>query len=163
VALLTAKKVHAISSVLNAVGAGVLFLMMFLTSADVFMRFLFNRPIKGAFELTELMMVVTVFFAVAYTESKKSHIGVELLVDRLRQRAQAGIDALTSLLSLGIISVILWQGALSAHETFLKGEYSALLKIPLFYFKALVPLGALVLNLEILVSLIHSLRRVANR
>ena len=157
------EKLHTISAALNTVGAAVLVLMMFLTSADVFMRFLFNRPIKGAFELTELMMVVTVFFAVAYTESKKSHIGVELLVDRLNERAQAGIDALTSLLSLGIISVILWQGVISAHETFLKGEHSALLKIPLFYFKALVPLGALALNLEILISLIHSLRKVANR
>jgi len=157
------KKVHAISAVLNGVGAGVLVLMMFLTSADVFMRFVFNRPIMGAFGLTELMMVVTVFFALAYTESQKSHIGVDLLIDRLHRRAQAVTDSFTSLLSLGIISVIMWQGALFAHASFLSGEHSAVLEIPLFYFKALVPFGALVLNLEILISLIHSLRKAANR
>ena len=157
------KKVHAISSALNAVGAGVLVLLVFLTSADVLMRYLLNRPIKGTFELTELMMVITVFFALGYTESRKSHIGVELLVERLSQRTQAVIDSFTSLLSLGVISIIIWQGALSVHDSFLSGEFSALLKIPLFYFKALVPLGALVLNLEILINLIDSLRKVVNK
>lgn len=158
-----AKKMDAISSALNAVGVVVLCLLMFLTSADVFMRYLFNRPIKGAFELAELMMVVTVFFALAYTESKKKHIRVELLVDRLPQRSRAAIDAFTSLLSLGIISVIIWQGALSSHESALSGEHSAILQIPLFYFKALVPLGALVLNINIFISVIHSLRTVAQK
>jgi len=157
------KTLHAISAGLNRIGVAVLFLLMILTSADVFMRYLFNRPIKGTFELTELMMVVTVFFALAYTESKKGHVSVELVIERLPQRSQAVIDALTSLLSLIIISVIVWQGFLFAHETMLSGEHSAILGIPLFYFKALVPLGALVLCLEILISIINALRRTAKK
>ena len=148
---------------LNSVGVAVLFLLMILTSLDVILRYLFNSPIDGTFELTELMMVVTIFFALAYTESKKSHISVELIVDLLPQRSQAVIDSITALLSFGIISVIIWQGVLFTHEAVLSGEHSALLKIPLFYFKALVPRGAAALNLEILINFIHSVSRVVSR
>lgn len=157
------KTLHRISFTLNGIAIAVLFLMVLLTSADVFLRYLFNKPIKGAFELTELMMVVTIFFALAYTESRKGHIGVELLVDRLRPRTQAVLNAFTSLLSFGIVGLIVWQGALSAREAMLSGEHSALLGIPLFYFKALVPLGALVLDMEILISFINSVRRAVSR
>lgn len=157
------QKLHAISAVLNTIGATVLFLLMILTAVDVSLRYVFNSPVQGTFELTELVMVVTIFFALAYTQSQNSHVSVELLVDLLPQRAQGVIDAVTSLLSFGIIAVIIWQGAVSTHDSVLSGEHSALLKIPLFYFKALIPLGALMLDLEILITFFHSLKRIASK
>jgi len=105
------KKLHSLSTVLNGVGVGVLFLLMLLTSADVLLRYLFNSPITGTFELTELTMIVTIFFALSYTASRGGHIRVELIVDRLNRRSQAVIDSVTSLFSLVIVSLIIW-GAL---------------------------------------------------
>ena len=42
----------------NAIGVPFLGLMMLLTAVDVIMRYIFDRPIFGAFELTEYMMSV---------------------------------------------------------------------------------------------------------
>jgi len=142
---------------------GVLLLMMFLTTADVTLRYFLNRPIKGAFELSEFMMVVIVFFGLAYTAAQRGHVSVELVVSRFGERVQALIDSVTSLLSLGIFSLITWQTALNAKAAWLSGEVSMDLQLPVFVFKSLVPLGSLVLCLELLVSLTFSLIKVSGR
>src|SRR3972149_6961066 len=53
------KTVH----VLNGIGMVALCLMMLATVADVFLRYLFNKPILGIVELVECLMVVVVFLA----------------------------------------------------------------------------------------------------
>ena len=42
--------------VLGCVSAVVLFLMMMVTAVDVIGRYLFNTPLAGGFELTEMML-----------------------------------------------------------------------------------------------------------
>jgi TRAP-type C4-dicarboxylate transport system permease small subunit len=157
------RTVGPISSVLNAVGTGVLFLLMVLTAADVSLRYFLNHPIPGVFELTELAMVVVVFFGLAYTASKRSHIAVDLVVARLPQRWQGVIDFITGLLSLGVFALIIWQSTLFALEALAYHEVSDILNIPTFYFKLLVPLGALILSFQLVVSLLESLGRTATR
>ena len=41
--------------------AAILFAMMVLTTVDVVARYVFNRPLRGAFEITELLLVVLIF------------------------------------------------------------------------------------------------------
>ena len=50
---------------LSDIAAMAIAAMMLLTIADVLMKGLFNRPIKGTFELVELLLVFVVFFGVA--------------------------------------------------------------------------------------------------
>jgi len=154
-----------ISSALNAVGTGVLFALMLLTVADVILRhrFTINQPIPGVFELTELTMVVVVFFGLAFTASKKGHIAVDLVVAKLPHRWQGVIDSFTSLLSLGVFALIIWQSAIFAYEAVTYHEVTDILDIPIFFFRFLVPLGALVLWFQLLVSLLESLRKAAGR
>ena len=163
VAVTTERTVGPISSVLNAVGTGVLSVLMLLTCADVFLRYFLNRPIPGVFELTELAMVVVVFFGLAYTASKNSHIAVDLVVARLPQRWQGAIDFITGVISLGVIALIIWQSALFAQEALAYHEVSDILDIPTFYFKFLVPLGASVLFLQLVASLFESLSRMVTK
>ncbi|MFQ5825838.1 MAG: TRAP transporter small permease [Dehalococcoidia bacterium] len=159
------RTVDPVSSVLNAVGTGVLFALMLLTFADVVLRhrFTLNQPIPGVFELTELAMVVIVFFGLAYTASQKGHIAVDLVVAKLPQRWQGAVDSLTGLLSLGVFALIIWQSTIFAYEAVLHHEVTDILDIPVFYFKFLVPLGALVLSFQLVISLLESLRKAAGR
>ncbi|UUX50886.1 TRAP transporter small permease [Nisaea acidiphila] len=57
----------------------VLFLMMFLVVANTLTRKLFNWPITGAFEITETMLTLAIFLALAYTQKVGSHISVDVL------------------------------------------------------------------------------------
>lgn len=57
----------------------VLFLMMFLVVANTLTRKFFNWPIAGAFEMTESMLTLAIFLALAYTQKVGSHISVDVL------------------------------------------------------------------------------------
>ena len=48
-------------AVLGVAAAAILFAMMVLTTVDVVARYVFNRPLRGAFEITELLLVVLIF------------------------------------------------------------------------------------------------------
>ena len=51
----------------NYVGAAVVMVMVVMTLSDVIMCYVFNSPITGAKEITEVLLVVAVFFTIAHT------------------------------------------------------------------------------------------------
>ncbi|MFC5629649.1 TRAP transporter small permease [Aliibacillus thermotolerans] len=59
-----------------------LLFIMFIITLDVLGRNLWNKPITGTVELTELGSALLVFFALAMTHRKDEHIGIDFLVDR---------------------------------------------------------------------------------
>lgn len=63
--------------VLGAAAATVLFAMMMLTSADVLLRYVFNAPLRGAFEVTELLMAVLIFCGLPLVSRRDEHVTVD--------------------------------------------------------------------------------------
>jgi TRAP-type transport system small permease protein len=56
----------------------VLFALMALTCADVAGRYLFNSPVWGAFELTEMMLAALIFAALPLVSLRNEHVTVDL-------------------------------------------------------------------------------------
>ena len=50
---------------INGVGVTALTLLMLLTAVDVCLRYLFDSPITGSYELSEFMMAILVAFGLA--------------------------------------------------------------------------------------------------
>ena len=71
--------------VLNGVGLLGLVVLALVTVTDVMGRYLFNRPLLGALELSELLMVFLAFACFAYTELQNGHVEIDMLgrVDEL--------------------------------------------------------------------------------
>lgn len=65
--------------VLEGVAGATLFGMMLLTTADVAGRFLFNSPILGAVELTQLMLAAVIFLSLPIVCWREEHVTVDLL------------------------------------------------------------------------------------
>jgi TRAP-type C4-dicarboxylate transport system permease small subunit len=133
--------------------------MMFFITADVIGRF-FGYPILGAFELSELFMVVVIALGLAYTQSQRGHIAVGIVVDRLSPRTQAVFDCLASSVGIALVSLLLWQTCLHAIASLTAGEFTAALHVPVFPAKFIIPLGALLWDCELIVSLIHSVSKL---
>jgi TRAP-type C4-dicarboxylate transport system permease small subunit len=64
---------------LEVVSASVLFFLMALTCVDVFGRYLFNSPVHGGTEMTEIGLAVMVFAAMPVITWRGGHIVVDLL------------------------------------------------------------------------------------
>ena len=65
--------------VLNLVAAVTLFLLMLITCIDVFGRYLFNSPLTGSTELTEMGLCILVFSAFPVISWRNEHIVVDML------------------------------------------------------------------------------------
>ena len=110
------KIIHHLSRWFAYISTGVMGLMMLLTVADVFMRTVFDSPITGTTEVTEFMMVIVVFPALAWCAVTRRHVQVDLLVSHLPPRVQTIIDSLTLLLALATFVIITWHSLLESME-----------------------------------------------
>jgi TRAP-type C4-dicarboxylate transport system permease small subunit len=151
--------VFPLNEVMHKVGLGVLLLMMFLTVGDVVGRYFFNMPISGTFELTDFMLALVVFFAIGYTQVRRGHISIDVVVSRFSPRVQAIIDSITYLSSLGLFSLVTWQSAVHAHRLFEGHNVSGVLALPIYPFVIAVAVGSLLFCLVMLVDLLSSLAK----
>jgi TRAP-type C4-dicarboxylate transport system permease small subunit len=128
--------------------------MMLLTSADALSRYLLNRPILGAYEVTEkYLMVAAVFLGLSYAYRGGAFIRVTFLVDRLPPGWKLLADHVAHLLSLAcclIFVVATGQQALRA-----LGDTTTLTTLPVLVGPAylFVPAGFLALTVMMLIDL----------
>ncbi|MFC1860770.1 TRAP transporter small permease subunit [Chloroflexota bacterium] len=155
--------VDLISQVIDKVAGYILVVMMFLTATDVLLRYVFNRPISGSFELTEYMMLIVVAFSIAYCAVLKGHVRVELLFERFPQRAQAIINSFIYLLGLGLFSLLTWQCIIYMNITFSSKLTSSVLLIPVFPFVGLLVLGIGMYWFTLLVDFIKSVAQAVKQ
>lgn len=120
------------------VAAIALFAMMLLTFADVFARKFLGNSLTGAVELTELFMLVMIYFALPLASLAGEHIVFDLL-DRLLPAAllrwqQTLSHALTAAV-FGAAAWVVWFRALRTAEF---GDQTATLEIRLAPFHHMV-------------------------
>ena len=144
------------SYVLSRLGCGALFVMMCLTVVDVVGRYVFNSPILGAFELTEYLVLITVFSFLGYTQSQKSHIAVDVLVDSFPKNVQDFVNLFNYTVSLVLIILISWKGFEKAMETLETGEISLNLSVPDYPFVFFMSFGCAVMCIELIRDIIKT-------
>ena len=125
-------------SLFAVVAACALFAMMLLTFADVFSRKFLGNSITGAVELTELFMLVMIFFALPLASLASEHIVFDLL-DRVLPAAvlrwQQTLAHVVAALAFGGGAWIVLQRAQRTAEF---GDFTSSLEIRLAPFHYLV-------------------------
>ena len=157
------KAVYPIGRFLHRFAQVVIVLMVMLTVTDVCLRYIFNNPITGSYEVTEFMMAVLVFASVGFTMSVKDHVSVDLVVTKLPDRVRALLEAITCLLAFGLFAMAAWRNVLHAGTTWERNDVSAELFIPVSPFVLFVALGLAVLSLVLLVQFFQSLARALKK
>ena len=147
------KGIRRINYIVCAIGMAMILPLMLLTFADVMLRSFFNKPIPGTFEISQYILAVFILLGAAYTQQVKGHVGVDFVTSRLSPRLRAICEIFTTLLSLFIIAVVVWQGWVVGIE---EKAVSDQLRIPQYPFKVLVAVGGLLLWLELLMDLFGS-------
>mgnify|MGYP001765609815 FL=1 len=133
--------------------------MMLLTCADVLLRF-WGKPIPGTYELIGFLGAFTIAFAMAYTSVERSHIAVEILMERLPGRLQTFLQGLVSLISFLLFSIFTWQCQIYTLDMKESGEVSLTLGMPLYPVIFGVAVGCGFLSLVLLFDVAKSFRRV---
>ena len=141
---------------LSAVSSFLLGAMILIVVANVVGRFLFNLPVFGTIELVELMMVIICFFAIPYTSMNRGHVRITLFINLLPKRVQKILGRISSLLTVGIFSIITYQAAVNTWYYFKNLNHCTdIFEFPLAPFRAVMFLGFVIL---LFIELIHVFR-----
>ena len=128
-------------AVLGIAASALLFGMMVLTFFDVVGRYLLNRPIRGAFEITELGLLVLIFAGLPLVSHADEHVTMDfidrILPDRL---ARAWVRVMHAICA-AIMLFLAWQVWLKANRIASYADTTDVLRItigPFVYFMALM-------------------------
>lgn len=141
-------------------GALGMLVSMFLGVADVVGTKFFGYPIPGTLEVTESTMVLIVFGALAFTQTRRAHIRVEIFYNHVGPRAQSLMDALTHLLALVYFGLLCWLGAgelLYSWE--IREATMGAIRFPLYPARALLVVGTALLLVRLAIDLASDVRR----
>ncbi len=141
--------------------AGLVFVMIFPTTLDVILRYIFNAPLPEMFQLTEFMMVAVVYLAIAYVQQLKDHIKIEIVTQWLPQKVQDALDLFGHLVGLVICTIITWQSGRLAWEAWDTQDYTmGIVHFPLWPAKTILPIGIGLLCLRLLLDILIGLFRL---
>ena len=135
-------------AVLGIAASALLFAMMCLTFVDVVARYLFNSPIRGGFEVTELTLLVLIFAGLPLVSHADEHVTMDFIDRMLPARAVAALVRLVHALAAAMFFFLTWQMLIKAQRIAGYGDTTDVLRIavgPFVYFMAaMIGLTALV-------------------
>jgi TRAP-type C4-dicarboxylate transport system permease small subunit len=139
-------------------GTCVVFIMA-ITCWDAGGRYLVGRPLSWSFDLvSNYLLVLAAWFAVASTYQRNDHICINLLHARMPRRMRVAADFTCGLLALALFCAIGWGTAVHAQEAWANKEfYPGAIVWPAWLSYAPIPIGAALLALR----LVHHLAMLA--
>ncbi|SDQ23307.1 TRAP transporter small permease [Pseudovibrio sp. Tun.PSC04-5.I4] len=102
-----------------------------LTVVDVVGRYWFNAPVRGAFEVTQLMLGALVFSALPLTTSRREHVEVDMIYGMVPPVMQSLMTAISGFVSTVVLFVLSWRLAAHAVRLMEDGSVTNALDIPL--------------------------------
>jgi len=151
------RTISGASRIVNTIGVSVLMVMMAIITTDVILRYVFNSPLRGVYEIVEVTLVIVVSFGLAYTAAQKGAVAVEVLVERYPPRARVIMDIFNSLAGLAFFSLISWKTTEQAMIYWAAGQTTYVSALPLHPFVLVVSFGTGLLSLVLLFQLIDSI------
>lgn len=105
------------SAICGWIAAIFLVAIMMLTVSDVVLRSFFNLPIRGIYELVELLLVWTFFMALPAVYLRDDHILVNV-IDEYAPNAVPWLNRFADLLAVLVLGLIVWQGFIAARDSY---------------------------------------------
>ena len=149
---------QALNQALLWLAGGFLVAMILLTCTNIVLRLVWV-PIRGTYELMGYGGGIVTAFALGYTQLKRGHVAVDILVLRFSKRTQNILHGVNDLICMIFFAVVAWQIAKYATTLWNTGEVTETLQIIYYPFTYGVAVGCAVLSLVFLTDFLKCLLR----
>jgi len=127
--------------------------MILITCANIFLRLVWI-PIKGTYELMGFFGAIVTAFALGYTQMKKAHTRVDILVDIFPGKVQVVLNAVNLLICTIFFVIAGWYISKYAATLWGTGEVTETLRIVYYPFTYGVAGGCFLISLVMLVEIV---------
>lgn len=150
------KTLDVICKYLAYLGCLVIFLVMLMLVLDVLLHLFTTSRVLGNYEITEMGMTLFIFFGIAYTQTQKGHVRVEMFVDMLPKRFKKFVDGIVTLITAVVTAAMTYQAFIQAGTYAKMSTGTAVLKLPYAPFGYIMAIGFLLFTLALLLDAIDS-------
>ncbi|MQM39742.1 hypothetical protein KBTX_03773 [wastewater metagenome] len=135
-------------------------LIVLFTIYDVGSRTLFARPTDWAFEVTKQLYALHFMLLGGYALLHRAHVEVDVLKERLSQRARALLEVIGYLLfCLPFLAVMLYTGFSFVARSWRYGETTyGIIAIPVYPIKTVILIAAVLIGLQALATFLRAAR-----
>jgi TRAP-type C4-dicarboxylate transport system permease small subunit len=144
----TSQLARTLDRLLVAIAAVSLFAMMAFTCADVVLRYLFARPVRGGLEVVELLMVAMIFSALPLVSRRDEHVTIDTVEQHLSDAVRAGLRRVMHAIAAAGVAGAAWLMYRKAATLAEFGDRTQLLGAPIapfvYFMAALLAVTALV-------------------
>ena len=120
--------------------------------------FIFNRPLQGDVEMTEMWVAVAAFMFLPYCQLTGANVTADIFTARASPRTVALLELVSSLVALAFSLLLLWRmyyGLLDYREYV---ETTTILHVPIWYAYVPALISLALLSVAALVSVRNALR-----
>jgi TRAP-type C4-dicarboxylate transport system permease small subunit len=115
--------------------------LMLVTVCDVFLRYLFNSPIRGSYDAVESLLLVFVFNAIAAAFFGRRHVVIDLLDPALGPRGTTVLIRVADLMAVLCLGLMMWAMLTPAQQAFDYGDVKLELRLPIYVLWAVALAG----------------------
>jgi TRAP-type C4-dicarboxylate transport system permease small subunit len=143
----------------DLIGAIILLVICIIVVLNILLRAIFNSPIYGTYEYVCYLSVVVISFALANCAIQGGHTNVTFLLEKFSLKTQRIFSIITGTVIFVNFFLIMLKLIEYAQKTYLAGDVSSNLRIPLHYVVAVIAVGVLLLTLFILLKTIEAIKK----
>lgn len=103
-----------------------------VTVADVFLKYVFSRPIAGAYDVIESLLPVVIFHGLPSTLLRRQNIVIDLVDHVAGPRRTRLLMALADAVMLAMLALIAWAMVAPALQAFDYGDRKLELGLPVY-------------------------------
>ena len=145
-----------LTRVLLWMGSFFLVTLIVLTCANIFFRLVWI-PVKGTFELMGFFGALVTAFALSYTQMRRGHIAVDILINTFTKNTRKVVDIVNHTICCLFFCIAAWQIALKAGTLLNTGEVTETLRIIYYPFTYGVAFGCAALSLILFQDLVKTI------
>jgi len=148
---------------LIVVSGAIIMLLCLYTTGDVIGRYMLNKPLWAAYEMSLIFLIYITFWGIAYVQSRGGHMRLGFLWQRFGLRGKAALDLLAVLIGLFLFAIITWQGWEWAINSWVIKESSmGAWEVPYFPARLGLAIGSLLLLIQYIIDLVRHTSQLLN-
>lgn len=143
----------------EVVSACILASLTLLVVYEVVVRYFFNAPTSWSMEVTQYMFCAITMLSGGYCLLRDAHVRVDLYYPRMSPKTQALVEIVTYPLTMFLCTILIWQGGDEFWKVLSNMAHSdSIAALPLWPVWLMIPLGGLLLLLQVLVRYIKNIQ-----
>lgn len=116
-----------------------LVLCTLLVNCNVLMRYIFKSPISWCEEVVTGLFVWTVFVGSAYAYRTHAHLGVDILVNLIPEKAEVVVKTVVEIIEMAVLAMLTYNSVQYVMNTL--NKFTNVLRMPAWYISIAIPIG----------------------